>query len=89
MQPIRSSTGGSSSGSSGGSSTRSSSGTTVNVERKNATSSVLPSHVVTGKWISERRGKMVIYGSETDLYVNEWAAVHNPYADTSERAERI
>ena len=81
VQPIRSSTGGSSSGSSGGSSTRSSSGTTVS-GTKNATSSVLPSYVVTGKWIQNAAGKW-LFTDQKRTYVNEWAAVHNPYADTS------
>ena len=81
VQPIRSSTGGSSRGSSGGSSTRSSSGTTVS-GTKNATSSVLPSYVVTGKWIQNAAGKW-LFTDQKRTYVNEWAAVHNPYADTS------
>ena len=80
VQPIRSSTGGSSRGSSGGSSTRSSSGTTVS-GTKNATSSVLPSYVVTGKWIQNAAGKW-LFTDQKRTYVNEWAAVHNPYADT-------
>ena len=42
----------------------------------------LPSYVVTGRWIQNAAGKW-LFTDNKRTYVNEWAAVHNPYADAS------
>lgn len=42
----------------------------------------LPEYVVTGTWIQNAAGRW-IFTDEARTYANEWAAVHNPYADAS------
>lgn len=42
----------------------------------------LPKYVVTGTWFQNASGKW-LFADETRTYANEWAAIHNPYADAS------
>lgn len=72
--------GGSSSGGGGGSS---SSGVTPSGTKTSKTT--LPSYVVSGTWVQDNTGKWLFTttGASGRTYANEWAAVHNPYADTS------
>lgn len=72
--------GGSSSGGGGGSS---SSGVTPGGTTTSRTT--LPNYVVTGTWVQDATGKWLFTttGKDGRTYANEWAAVHNPYADTS------
>lgn len=67
--------------SSGGGGSRVTSGTTVSGSTA-ASASTLPSYVVTGKWIQNAAGKW-LFTDNKRTYANEWAAVHNPYADTA------
>lgn len=69
--------GGSSSGGGGGSS---SSGVTPGGSVSKT--SKLPDYVVSGTWVQNAAGKWLFTGNGR-TYVNEWAAVHNPYADAS------
>ncbi len=64
-------------GSSSGSSTRgvTASGTT-------STTAALPGYVVSGTWIQNGAGKW-LFVDEKRTYADEWAAVHNPYANTA------
>lgn len=70
-------------GSGGGGS--SSGGSSKGVTMTGATTAAgmaLPGHVVTGTWLQNAAGRwMFTDGSRT--YANEWAAVHNPYANTA------
>ncbi len=70
--------GGSSSGSSSGGSSKgvTASGATM------ASGPSLPSYVVTGTWAQNAAGRWIFMDS-TRTFANEWAAVHNPYADTA------
>ena len=72
--------GGSSSGGGGGSS---SSGVTPSGTKTSNTT--LPSYVVSGTWVQDNTGKWLFTttGANGRTYAGEWAAVHNPYADTS------
>ena len=67
--------------SSGGGGSRVTSGTTVSGSTA-VSASTLPSYVVTGKWIQNAAGKW-LFTDNKRTYANEWAAVHNPYADTA------
>ena len=42
----------------------------------------LPSYVVSGTWIQNGEGRW-LFSDGTRTYAGEWAAVHNPYADSS------
>ena len=69
--------GGSSSGSSGGSSK----GITA-VGATMASGPSLPSYAVTGTWVQNAAGRWMFMDS-VRTFANEWAAVHNPYANTA------
>ena len=71
---------GSLSGSSGGTG-RSSSATTV-FGVQNAASAMLPEYVVTGTWIQNAAGRW-LFTDQKRTFADEWAAVHNPYADSA------
>jgi len=63
-------------GGGGGSSKGASSGTS------NTAAGVLPAYVVKGSWSRNAEGKWT-FADDKRSYANEWAAVYNPYADTS------
>lgn len=69
--------GGSSSGGGGGSSK----GVTA-TGATTASGPSLPSYVVTGTWAQNAAGRW-IFMDGTRTFANEWAAIHNPYANTA------
>lgn len=67
-------------GGGGGGGSRSSKGvTTIGTM---VTSSKLPDYVVTGTWVENAQHNW-LFTDDKRTYANEWAAVHNPYADKS------
>ena len=65
-------------GGGGGGGSRSSKGvTTIGTM---VTSSKLPDYVVTGTWVENAQHNW-LFTDDKRTYANEWAAVHNPYAD--------
>ncbi len=76
---------GSSGGSGGsGSSGGSGGGSSMGAKTAGATTTpkgAMPSYVVTGTWIQNGAGRWM-FADNTRTYAGEWAAVHNPYADT-------
>lgn len=79
----RSSSGGS--GGEGGGGGSSGGSSSLGVTTSGATSASgpgLPSYVVTGTWMQNAAARW-LFTDNTRTYAGEWAAVHNPYADTS------
>lgn len=77
-------TSGGSSGSGGGSG-GGSSGSSRGVTTTGTTTAAglsMPDYVVTGTWLQNAAGRW-IFTDESRTYANEWAAIHNPYADTT------
>lgn len=73
--------GGGGGGSSSGGGSKSTSGTGPS-SATSKSSSALPSYVVSGGvWVQNTEGKWLYTNGRT--YTDEWAAVHNPYADVS------
>ena len=90
--------GGSSSGGGGGGSSSGGGGGSSSGKGTGPASSKLPSYVVSGNWVKVEDGKQVtgtavgtttaddnwkFIDSNGNAYVNKWAAVHNPYANTA------
>ncbi len=80
-----SSSGGSSSGSggSGGNGGSKSGSSSVSPGTKAPSSTSLPSYVIKGSWNQSGDGSWNFTDSAGTRYVNTWAAVENPYADTA------
>ncbi len=72
---------GGSGGSGGGGTSGSSAGITA-IGATRASGPSLPSYVVTGTWVQNAAGQWM-FADQERTYANEWAAVHNPYADTA------
>lgn len=75
--------GGSSSGGGGGGGGGSSSGGSSKKKQTTTTTASLPDYVVKGAWTQNAEGKWMFADASGVAYKNRWAAVHNPYADTS------
>lgn len=69
------------SGGGGGSSSGSSRGVTA-TGTTTAAGLSMPDYVVTGTWLQNAAGRW-IFTDESRTYANEWAAIYNPYADTT------
>lgn len=73
--------GGGSGGSGGGGGGGSSRGVTT-TGATTAAGPSMPDYVVTGTWLRNAAGKWM-FTDEVRTYADEWAAIHNPYADTA------